>query len=143
MKPGPRPMPQNLRILQGGRSAQPSRNPAKQPTPKVAVPPPPKYLTDRERRHWLEFTRRVRLLGVTCKADAGAIEIWAKARGRWLDAAAAVERFGLLVASGTEERPRMMRNPALTELHRCEATMLRIEVEFGLTPSSRTRVSTE
>jgi len=138
---GPRPMPRNLRLLVGGRSASPDRMPDKQPTPAVAMPKPPRGMDKRDRTYWREFTSRMAILNCSSTADAGAIELWVKTRRRWKDATENIEKYGMLIPGGTPKNPQPRRNPLLTELHRCEATMLRIECEFGMTPSSRTRVT--
>ena len=133
-------MPQNLRLLQGGRSAQPSRNPPGQPKPAAKLPKPPKHLDERERGYWRDFVKRLKVLNVTSEADGGAIELWVKARRRYIDATEHVAQYGMLLKGGTAKAPQVRRNPLLMEIHKAEQVMLRIETEFGLTPSSRTGV---
>jgi P27 family predicted phage terminase small subunit len=139
--PGPKPIPRNLRVLIGGRSASPDRMRQDEPKPKVKVPRPPRDLDPQERRYWREFTSRIAELNCTSAADVGAILIWVKARRRWKAAFDNVDRYGMLIQGGTLKNPQPRRNPLLSEIHKCEATMLRIETEFGMTPSSRSRVS--
>ena len=140
MTRGPRPMPLNMRVLQGGRSASPDRiNPA-QPKPKAATPKPPRDLDERDRGYWREFCSRVDELGVGSIADAGLVRIWVAARRRWVDADVEVRKRGVMMR-GTKYHPGPRRNPALFEIHKAEGTMIRIEIEFGLSPSSRTRVA--
>jgi P27 family predicted phage terminase small subunit len=140
-QPGPRPMPRNLRLLVGGRSASPDRMTPAEPTPKVKMPRCPPTFDARDRQYWREFCARLKALNCSSTADGGAIEIWVKARRRWKDAYDNIDRYGMLIPGGTAKNPQPRRNPLLTEVHKCEAVMLRIETEFGMTPSSRTRVT--
>jgi P27 family predicted phage terminase small subunit len=138
---GRKPIPRNLRILIGGRSASPDRMNNDEPQPKVRVPRSPRDLDPEERRYWREFTSRIAELNCASAADIGAILIWVRARRRWQSACDLVKKDGMLIAGGTLKNPQPRRNPLLSEIHKCEATMLRIETEFGMTPSSRSRVS--
>lgn len=140
-QPGPRPIPRNLRLLIGGRSASPDRVNDKEPTPVVKLPRAPTGMDKRDRVYWREFCSRLKELNCASQSDAGAIEIWVKARRRWKDAYDNVDRYGMLIPGGSAKNPQPRRNPLLTEIHKAEQTMLKIETEFGMTPSSRTRVA--
>jgi P27 family predicted phage terminase small subunit len=57
--------------------------------------------------------------------------------GRWIEAEAEVKRRGPVVKT---EGGNIIQNPFLAVVNKCLAQMAQIESEFGLTPSSRSRI---
>ena len=75
--------------------------------------------------------------GVMTELDAGALARYAVVWCRWLDAEAEVKRRGPVVKT---EAGNIIQNPFLSVANECLLQMAQIESEFGLTPSSRSRI---
>ena len=75
--------------------------------------------------------------GVMTELDAGALARYAVVWCRWLDAEAEVKRRGPVVKT---EAGNIIQNPFLAVANKCLLQMAQIESEFGLTPSSRSRI---
>ena len=75
--------------------------------------------------------------GVMTELDASALARYAVIWCRWLDAEAEVKRRGPVV---TTEGGNVIYSPFLAVANRCHMQLTQLESEFGLTPSSRSRV---
>ena len=78
--------------------------------------------------------------GVMTELDAGAIARYAVVWCRWLDAEAEIKRRGPVVKTTSDN---IIQNPFLAVANKCMGQMAQIESEFGLTPSSRSRIRME
>ena len=132
---GRKPLPTQLKLVKG--TARPHRmNPA-EPQPVVAVPPPPEHLDDAAAAKFTELAELLARHGVMTELDAGALARYAVIWRRWLEAEAEVKRRGPVVKTVGGN---IIQNPFLAVANKCLAQMGQIESEFGLTPSSRTRI---
>jgi P27 family predicted phage terminase small subunit len=68
-----------------------------------------------------------------CDALARYCVIW----GRWIDAETEIKRKGPIVKT---EAGNIIHSPYLAVANRCHRQLAQLEGEFGLTPSSRSRV---
>ena len=75
--------------------------------------------------------------GVMTELDAAALARYAVVWCRWIDAEAEIKRRGPVVKT---EAGNIIQNPFLAVANRCLAQMAQIESEFGMTPSSRSRI---
>lgn len=132
---GPKPTPRNLRILKG--SNRPSRMNEKEPIVEIRAPDPPGHLTDNEADKFREVAAKLAKMRVMSDADVDALAVYAINWCRYLDATSKVREMGLIVQS-PKKFP--MQNPYLAVSRQSEKTCVSILTEFGLTPSSRTKV---
>jgi len=72
------------------------------------------------------------------RADRSALAAYCTAYGRWVTAEAQVQKHGTIVKSPDKGFP--MKSPYLTVADQSMETMRKFLVEFGLTPSSRSRI---
>lgn len=132
---GRKPLPTQLKLVKG--TARPHRmNPA-EPQPVVAVPPVPDHLDDAAAAKFTELAELLARHGVMTELDAGALARYVVIWRRWLDAEVEVKRRGPVVKTAGGN---IIQNPFLAVANKCLAQMGQIESEFGLTPSSRTRI---
>ena len=132
---GRKPLPTQLKLVKG--TARPHRmNPA-EPQPTVAVPLPPDHLDDAAAAKFTELAELLARHGVMTELDAGALARYVVIWRRWLEAEAEVKRRGPVVKTAGGN---IIQNPFLAVANKCLAQMGQIESEFGLTPSSRTRI---
>ncbi len=137
---GRKPKPTNLKILEGnpGKRALPKNE------PKLGLDStePPADLTDPKNAIGLaEWKRIAHILagaGVLTEGDKTALMAYCLCFQRWIDAEAKVREHGVF-----QETPNgyLQINPYMTVVSRCMEQMKSFMVEFGLTPSSRVRLS--
>jgi len=136
---GRKPVPRALKILRGnpGKRALGKR----EPKPLPGVPRMPGHLSARAKAAWKSIGPELDRMGVLTLADAKALELLCDAYAEYRAARDAVEKEGLTYEtfgpSGSMTRPRPEVAIA-SDAWRRIAAMLR---EFGMTPSSRTKVS--
>ena len=132
---GRKPLPTQLKLVKG--TARPHRmNPA-EPQPSVAVPHPPEHLDAEAAAKFTDMATLLARHGVMTELDAGALARYVVIWRRWLEAEAEVKRRGPVVKTVGGN---IIQNPFLAVANKCLAQLGQIESEFGLTPSSRTRI---
>ncbi len=132
---GRKPLPTHLKLVKG--TARPHRLNKGEPKPTVAVPEPPAHLDERARAKFAAMAEMLARHGVMTELDAGALARYAVVWGRWVDAEAEIKRRGPVVKT---EGGNVIQNPFLAVANKCLLQMAQIESEFGLTPSSRSRI---
>ena len=85
---------------------------------------------------WRALCRSLEALGILSTVDSHALEIYCHCYSGYREALAKVGEFGqVLVQNGIPKR-----NPYVTEVHMHRAEIMKMQSEFGLTPSSRSRL---
>lgn len=141
---GPAPLPTALKQLKG--------NPGKkklnklEPKPKTGEPPVPRYLSKPAKREWKRLAKMLLKLGVLTVADGDALAALCEALVLWQQAKEEVRENGITIkttaATNGKEFQVTKRNPALAVMETQAKLVKSYLQEFGMTPSSRTRVST-
>src|SRR4029453_1002250 len=102
------------------------------------VPGPPAWLDGEALAEWGRITVDLAAMGLLSTADRPALAAYCTAWSRWVEAEAQVRKFGTIVKSPEKGFP--MKSPYLTIADQALETMRKLMVEFGLTPSSRSRI---
>lgn len=132
---GRKPLPTQLKLVKG--TARPHRmNPA-EPRPTVSVPVPPGHLDNAAAAKFTQMAELLARHAVMTELDAGALARYVVIWRRWLEAEQEVNRRGPVVKTSNDN---IIQNPFLAVANKCLAQMAQIESEFGLTPSSRSRI---
>jgi P27 family predicted phage terminase small subunit len=134
---GRKPKPTALKVLSG--------NPGKRPLPTEpelvrAIPRCPRHLDGEARREWRRIAGELYEAGLLTRVDRAALAAYCQAWARWVEAEEKVRELGAVVKTPTGC---LMQNPWLGVANRALDEMRRFLVEFGMTPSSRTRVKVE
>lgn len=134
---GRKPKPAELKELQGnpGKRAVPSQRPP--PERRRRAPSPPEWLSDDARGEWHRVARVLISTRVLTETDLTALAAYCDAYGRWREARKLLEDQGLTVETmmgGTKV------HPAWTIANQSMSQMRAFMAEFGMTPSSRSRV---
>ena len=137
MTRGPKPTPRNLRLVKG--SDKPSRMNADEPIVAVSIPDPPEYLSQDEQNVFSTQARLLAKMRVMSEADVDALAMYSRAHVEALMAHQKVVQMGYMVQAPKTKVP--MHNPFLSIRNNAEKKARAILTEFGLTPSSRTRVN--
>jgi P27 family predicted phage terminase small subunit len=143
VKPGPRPTPTNLRILQG---APPRRTDVSE-----AIPPPtdlpecPPWLNEYARQEWDRLAADLYGMGVLTGIDQTMLAAFCTAYSRWRTAEEDLQKqadeddetHGAIIDTINGNK---IQNPLMGVANAARRDMQRLAVEFGLTPSSRTLI---
>ena len=132
-----KPKPTALKVLQGNPGKRAMRK--REPRP-GALGEPPEDLCEVARAKWAELTRLECWGLMTTQADADLLEQYCRIHAQLKKAEGKVAEFGELVKSPNGFP---CQSPWLNIVNRCRADMFRIALEFGGSPSSRTRLSIE
>lgn len=133
---GRKPLPTRLKQLRG--TLRPGRVNHYEPDPPPAVPEPPEYLCERGKAKFRELAAELAANRIMTALDTGALGQLCQVWVRWLDAEEQVRLRGLVVKTPGGVP---IQNPFLSIANRCLAQLMQLQAEFGLTPSSRTRVA--
>jgi len=137
MGKGRKPTPSHLKLVRGTDRAD-RRNPA-EPSPDRARPSAPGHMSDRGREAWGYVVALLDRMGVLTEADALALELLCEARADWLSA-----RDEIRIAGGetyTTEGGLIKAHPAVAMRNDAARRMQSLLAEFGMSPSSRSKVS--
>lgn len=133
----PIPLPTNLKVLRG--TAQPCRmndREPKLPRRKVKMPP---GLNAAEKKHWKGIAADLEEAGILTLLDTQALRLYCRAYTGWLDANQKIDQYGPVIKN--------THGPALSPYFRLSDKyfnqLLAILREFGMTPSSRSRIRAE
>ena len=132
---GRKPLPTHLKLVKG--TARPHRLNKDEPKPTVAQPEAPAHLDERAKAKFVAMAEMLARHGVMTELDAGALARYAVVWCRWVDAEAEIKRRGPVVKT---EGGNVIQNPFLAVANKCLLQMAQLESEFGLTPSSRSRI---
>ncbi len=134
---GRKPIPTNLKIARGANPNSiglPHNEP--EPAKLAKLPDPPRWLGKLAKAHWRHVGPVLFDAGLITAADTESFAAYCQVWGRWQTA----ER--VLIAEGTTETVHGKRYKRLEVSIAKEALaqVLRYQQEFGMTPSSRTRI---
>lgn len=143
MTSGRKPLPGNLRLLEGNKGHRPI---PKGPEPTPGIPDPPKHLHEYAVEEWDRVSPYLYNVGCLTFIDRAALAGYCQAYARWR---VAEERFAEVAkldpASGgilaRTKAGNVIQNPLLSTANAALRDMLRFAAEFGMTPSSRARLS--
>jgi P27 family predicted phage terminase small subunit len=127
-------MPPGLKLLKGERA---DRRPAAALQAPIGTPECPDHLDATAREEWERIVPDLDAMGVLSRLDGSALALYCTAYSRWRKAQGEVESYGLLTETALGG---LKANPAVGIAAAAEAQMQRLLVEFGCTPSSRSRV---
>ena len=134
---GRKPLPTHLKIVKG--TARTHRINKKEPKPPPLAPEPPDYLDDRAKAKFTDMAAMLARHGVMTELDVSALSRYVVIWCRWIDAENEIKKRGPVVKTTGGN---IIQNPFLPIANKCLLQMAQIESEFGLTPSSRSRVRT-
>jgi P27 family predicted phage terminase small subunit len=135
---GRKPKPTSLKLLAG--------NPGKrainhaEPKPRVILPKPPEHLSDEEKIKWKLIVRELYPLGLVTTIDKDALAMYCVIYVRWIKAEKMVRDKGEIMKTAAGN---IIQNPYLSIANRALDQLNKMGAEFGMTPSSRSRVKAD
>jgi P27 family predicted phage terminase small subunit len=148
MQRGGKPVPHQLRILRGNPGHRPLPKGEVHPLRPETVPEPPKRLLRNEdaRDEWNRIAPELWRLNLLTVADIQSLAMYCQAYGRWCEAEDALyemakddPKYHAIVVEG--QNGGLVSNPLFKATSVASLNLMRFCVEFGFTPSSRTRIT--
>ncbi|MEX0749525.1 MAG: phage terminase small subunit P27 family [Dehalococcoidia bacterium] len=135
MKPGAKPLPTNVKRLHG--TLRKHRMHGHEPQVTSDLPSCPRELSKAAKREWRRIAPELAQLGLLARIDRAALALYCDAWGRWVEAQQALQKYGVVVKSPNGFP---MQSPYLAIANKALDQMRLLLGEFGMSPSSRTRV---
>lgn len=138
---GPKTKPANVHILRGNRSKKTAAELKDGVFPEISIPGCPAHLLPDAKKEWKRLTPQLERLGIISEMDRAALAVYCQAYARWVQAEKKVKLLGddgLVdeTPSGYKQMGVWLQisNRAVEQMHKFMG-------EFGMSPSSRTRVT--
>lgn len=132
---GRKPIPTHLKVLRGNPGKRPLHENEPTPEPGATMP---SYLSPEAAAHWPTVADQLEAAGVLTRLDQSALALYCETFARWRYAMDHVAEHGAVIVSPSGLAKR---SPHLVIADRAFEQMLKLLTEFGMTPSSRARVS--
>lgn len=97
----------------------------------------PKHLDEEGQKEWRRIAKELYALGLLTKIDRSALAAYCQAYSRWVKASEEMETASLTLMT---ENGYQYPNPLLGIINNSLEVMRKFGVEFGMTPSSRSRL---
>lgn len=138
---GPSPTPTNLLKLRGSPLATKRRD-SSEPKPERTCPRCPNWLDAEAKAAWRQLVPQLDAMRVLTRIDGNALTRYCQLWARWKKAELFVQKHGdtypLKDESGRIKC--LMQFPQVAIANKLAAQLTRLEQEFGMTPSARTRI---
>ena len=142
---GRKPKPTYLKLLNGNPGKRPLNQSEPKPQPEREIPLAPPELSVEARAEWERVAGELSRLGTLTVVDRAALAAYSQAYGRWIQAERAIAEMaqrdqlthGLMIKTTNGNA---IQNPLVGMANRAMADMVRYAAEFGMTPSSRSRI---
>ncbi len=148
---GPKPIPKHLKLVRNnpGKRKLNDKEPAPDDLATLAAPP---YFSGYALAEWNRRIAQLTRLGVLKETDDGALIALCQAWHRWREAEDALARFsakdalthGLMIKTTPKKDGsggNAIQNPLVGTANKAMELYIKLAVEFGMTPSARTRIS--
>jgi P27 family predicted phage terminase small subunit len=133
---GRKPLPTNLKLVRGNPGKR-KTNP-KEPKPKSGTPACAAHLNATARGEWKRVSKELRTLGLLTNIDRSALAAYCQTYARWSEAEKGIKETGLVIET---KDGNVIQNPLVGIANTALKLMHKFLVEFGMTPSSRSRIS--
>jgi P27 family predicted phage terminase small subunit len=135
---GRKPKPTAAKQLAGN----PGKRPLNRNEPKFGgVPKCPPHLDKAAKAEWKRVSKELEAVGLLTSVDRAALAAYCSAWSRWVDAEQNIQKFGTVIKSPKSGFP--IQNPYVSVANTALDQMRKFLVEFGMTPSSRSRIHVE
>ena len=133
---GRKPLPTAVKLFRGNPGKR--RLNSAEAKPPIGPPDCPKHLDKTARQEWKRVAGLLSEAGLLTQVDRAALACYCTAYGRWVEAEKQVKQFGTVILSPTKKFP--MKSPYLSTAESAMEQMRKFLVEFGMTPSSLSRI---
>lgn len=136
MPAGRKPTPTQLKLVRNnpGKRPLPENEPKPPPVKRVT---PPSHLSPAAKKEYRRIGAKLCEIGVLGETDLRALELYSETYAQWVEATQRVATVGMVIKAPSGF-PIM--NPYLIVANAASKRMQSLLSEFGMTPSSRTRL---
>ena len=134
---GRKPLPTRLKLVKG--TLRKHRTRVDEPTPGSNNVAPPSYLSPVGRKHWDLTAPHLVSAGLLTDLDVHALALYCEAFAKWSMANKQIQKYGPVVMAKSGFP---VQSPYVMIANKAFEQMRIMLVEFGMTPSSRSRVGT-
>jgi P27 family predicted phage terminase small subunit len=131
---GRRPKPNEIKRLSGNPGRRPLNAAEPQPGGRARCP---SHLSKDAKREWRRIAPELDRLGLLTMIDQAALAAYCSCWALTVEAEKEIRELGAVII---DEKGRALRNPAVNILRDMFAQMRLYEIEFGMTPSARSRI---
>ena len=135
---GRKPKPDELKILEGNPGKRPIQG--KKQSPNTKAPKCPDWLEDEAKKEWKRMSKQLEHLGLLTEIDMTSFAGYCQAYARWKSAEEFITKHGTIVKTPSGYWQQV---PQVSIAQTYLKIMNRFCEQFGLTPSSRTRLASE
>lgn len=151
---GRKPIPTQLKLLRGNPGKRPINQ--DEPQPEVCIPRAPKHLDAEAKKEWKRITHFLFELGLLSELDVAALSAYCVTFSRWIRAEKEIQKTAekhgtdngeLILTKEKKDKDgnvigggNIIQNPYLAIANRALKQMKEILPEFGMTPSSRSKI---
>jgi len=136
-KTGPKPTPTKLKKLRGNPGKRSLNKKEPQPKQRAGVPNAPRYLDTAAKKEWRRISKEMHRLGLLTNIDITALAAYCQCFSTWIDATKKIQKHGVLIKAPSGYP---IQSPYLSIANKAQVEMRKWLTEFGMTPSSRSRV---
>lgn len=135
---GRKPKPTAIKIIEGNPGKRPLNK--KEPKPEKKAPRCPSWLEDDAKKEWRRMAKQMEHLGTLTEIDMAAFAGYCQAYARWKEAEEFVTKHGAIVKTPSGYWQQV---PQVSIAQTYLKIMNKFCEQFGLTPSSRSRIITD
>ena len=132
---GRKPKPTNLKVLEGNPGQRPLND--NEPKPDKKAPTCPAWLEPEAKKEWRRMSKQLEQLGLLTELDRAAFAAYCQAYARWKEAEEFITKHGSMIRTPNGY---LQQVPQVSIAQTNQNLMLKYCAEFGLTPSSRSRI---
>jgi len=134
---GRKPKPTNLKKIEGNPGCRPLNG--NEPRPTIGeLKAPPEYLNEYAKKEWERLAPILHNMGLLTELDYTAFEAYCQSYSNYRQASEQLDKQGLIL---TGRHGQTVKNPLNSIVNIYQQIMLKYLSEFGLTPSSRSKVT--
>lgn len=138
---GPKPLPSNVHRMRGNPSKKSQSELTDAVRPEVAIPKAPAFLLPEAKKEWKRISVELEKHGLVTNLDRAALAGYCQAWGRWFDAEKKLKELGDRGLVETTPSGYKQMGVWLQICNRAQEQMKSYMAEFGMSPSSRSRVT--
>lgn len=129
---GVKPLPTALKVLHGSFIKNPQTRNKQEPEAPDGRPRCPAHLPAIAKTRWTHICKMLEAMNMQTPANLDALEVYCKTYATWRDAVKILHDEGLVIGDKVNPMQRVVKD--------CSEVMIRLLVQFGLTPSSRSTI---
>ncbi len=132
---GRKPKPTALKVLEGNPGKRELNS--REPRPDRKAPSCPDWLEPEAKAEWERLAEKLEQIGILTEVDMASFAGYCQAYARWKEAEEKMSREGMIM---TTPKGYQQQVPEVSIAQTYLKTMNRLAEQFGLTPSSRSRI---